>query len=120
MEKRLADAIENLIDAIPAQTNDCDWWSKEIQQAVDNGKHVLSLTDMPDRMPAQFIKTKTRQPAAYGNYYVIIKTAGIISTFRRKMIYWADESFWGIRKDEEVTEWLCEDPDIIDEVNAAL
>ena len=38
------DIIENLLDAIPKQTNDADWWEDDLTNAVHNAKTWLSET----------------------------------------------------------------------------
>ena len=37
----LIEALEDLIEAIPRQTNDCDWWQDDLTKAVKQAKAAV-------------------------------------------------------------------------------
>lgn len=39
------DALENLLEAIPRQTSDADWWPDELTKAVFEAKRVIEVFD---------------------------------------------------------------------------
>ena len=40
----LTEALEDLLEAIPKQTNDCDWWPDELTKAVKQAKAVIEAS----------------------------------------------------------------------------
>jgi hypothetical protein len=40
------EALEDLLDAIPKQTNDADWWPDELSVAVKNARAVIAKTEV--------------------------------------------------------------------------
>lgn len=56
MSNKLREALENLLEVIPKQDNDHDWWPDELSYAVDAAKAALSekedgWVDVNDRLP---------------------------------------------------------------------
>ena len=41
----LVETLQELLDSIPSQTNDKDWWPDELTRAVDNAKALLELIE---------------------------------------------------------------------------
>lgn len=39
--EKLKDALQNLIDAVPKQTDDADWWDDDLTDAVREAKELL-------------------------------------------------------------------------------
>lgn len=37
----LEEALQQLLDAIPPQTNDCDWWGDDLTGAIKNAEELL-------------------------------------------------------------------------------
>lgn len=120
---RVANVLEAIINAIPNETEDQDWWPDGLRNAINEGNAALLEQaqpipeETPDRMPAQFIPVSIAPENGNVHYCIIkYKVKNGIARFYRGLIEFS-RGEWLCNKGWEVTDWLCEDAEFIDRIN---